>query len=139
MAKFKAKGVIVKAALTATPTTVVSQMADVSFDLGSRTLIDTTTHDSSVTKDYIDGGLRDTASLDISCLYDPADAVHEIIRAAHAAGTLVYVTLVLPDTGAATFVTSGFIQDFSVPGIGTSAELKMNFKFKAAGAETFTA
>lgn len=139
MAKFKAKGVIVKAALTATPTTTVDQQAEVTFNMGERTLIDVTTHDSTTTKDYIDSGLRDTAELEINCEYDPANAVHEIIRAAQAAGTLVYMTLVLPDTGAATWVMSGYILAFNVPGLGTDNSLRMNFKFKAAGADTFTA
>lgn len=139
MSKFKSKGVIVKAALTATPTTVVSQMADVSFDLGARALVETTTHDSSVTKDYTDSGLRDTVELDISCEYDPADAIHEIIRAAQAAGTLVYMSIVLPDTGAATWSMSGYITTFAIPSMGTGGSLKMNFKFKAAGSDSYTA
>lgn len=139
MAKHKAKGVIIKAALTATPTTLLSQEAEVSFNLGDRSLLDVTTHDSVTTKEYIDSGLRDTAELDVTCEYDPAGAVHEIVRAAQAAGTLVYMTLILPDTGAATFVMSGFVTSFNVPGLGTNTSLKMQFKFKAAGVETFTA
>lgn len=139
MAKFKAKGVVIKAALTATPTTLLSQEADVSFNVGDRSLIDVTTHDSVTTKDYIDSGLKDTAEIDVTCEWDPAGAVHEIIRAAHAVGTLVYLTLVLPDNGAATYAMSGTVLSFNVPGLGTGSSLKMQFKFKAHSVETFTA
>jgi hypothetical protein len=139
MAKFKAKGVVVKAALTATPTTTVDQAAEVSFGGGDRTLIDTTTHDSTTTKDYIDSGLRDTAEIDVTGEYDPANAVHEILRAAQAAGTLVYVTLVLPDTGAATIVMSGIVISFNVPSMTPGGSLKYSFRFKATTADTFTA
>lgn len=139
MAKFKAKGVIVKAALTATPTTLVDQAAEVGFTLGDRTLLDVSTHDSVKTKDYIDSGLRETVELDITVEHDPANAVHEIIRAAADAGTLVYLTLILPDTGAAQWAMSGFITSFNIPNLGVAGSLKMNFKFKAAGADTFAA
>lgn len=139
MAKFKAKGVVIKAALTATPTTLLTQEADVSFNIGDRSLIDVTTHDSTTTKDYIDSGLKETAELDITCEYDPAGTIHELIRAAHAAGTLVFLTLVLPDTGNAQWAMSGTVLSFNVPGLGTGSSLKMQFKFKAHGAETFSA
>lgn len=139
MAKFKAKGVIIKAALTSTPTTTVDQAADVSFNVGDRSLIDVTTHDSTTTKDYIDSGVRETAELDITCEYDPANAVHEIIRAAHGVGTLLYVTLILPDTGAAQWVMSGIVTSFNVPSASAGNSLKMQWKFKATSLDVFTA
>lgn len=138
MAKFKAKGVVIKAALTAAPTTVLAQMAEIAFDIGQRSLLDVTTHDSVTTKEYIDSGLRDTAELEVSSVYDPADAIHELIRAAAAAGTLVYMTLILPDTGNAQWAMSGFVTQFTVPNLGTNVDMKMNFKFKAAGPDTYT-
>lgn len=139
MAKTKAKGVIVKMATTSTPTTTLDQMAEVTFNSGSRSLIDTTTHDSATTMDYVDSGLRDTVELDISGEYDPANAVHEIARAAHDAGTLVYVTLILPDAGAATYVTSGYVTEWSVPAMTPRGSLKYSLKYKCAGVDTFTA
>ena len=139
MAKFKAKGVIVKAALTATPTTTVDQAAEVSFNTGDRQMIDVTTHDSTTVKDYIDSGLRESAELEITCEYDPANAIHEIIRAAHDVGTLVYVTLVLPDAGAATWVMSGIFTGFNIPAMAPGGSLKMNLKFKATSLDVFTA
>jgi hypothetical protein len=139
MAKFKSKGVVIKAALTETPTTLLTQEAEVSVNLGDRSLVDVTTHDDTVTKSYIDSGLRETAEVDVTCEYDPAGAVHEIIRDAHENGTVVYLTLILPDTGAATWAFSGIVTSFNIPSLGTDASLQMQFKFKATGAGTFTA
>lgn len=139
MAKSKAKGVVIKAALTATPTTLLSQEAEVGFNQGDRTLLDVTTHDSSVTKDYLDSGLRETAECEITCEYDPANTIHELIRAAAAAGTLVYLTMVLPDAGNAQWALSGIVLGFSLPPMTPGSSLKMSFKFKAIGADTFAA
>jgi hypothetical protein len=139
MAKFKAKGVVVKAAITATPTTTVSQSAEVSFNTGDRQLVDVTTHDSTTVKDYIDSGLRESAELDMTCEYDPADTVHEIVRAAHDVGTLLYVTLILPDAGNATWVMSGIVTSFNIPSLAPGGSLKMNIKFKATSLDVFTA
>ncbi len=139
MAKTKAKGVLVKMALTATPTTNYAQNAEVSFSQGDRTLVDVTTLDSVTTKEYLDSGLRDTCELDITSEYDPADTIHELARAAHAAGTLVFVTLVLPDAGAAQWAMSGIILSFGVPTLQSNGSLKNTIRFKATGVDTFAA
>jgi len=138
MAKYKAKGVIVKAGLSASPTAVASQMAEVSFNLGDRSLIDVTTHDTTNVKDYIDSGLRETPELDLTHVYDPDDAVHEIIRAAHAAGTLLYVTLILPNAGAAQWVLSGIVTSFNIPSAAPGGSLQMSWKFKATSVDSYT-
>jgi len=139
MAKTKAKGVTVKYGTAASPTDVLAQMAEVSFDQGARSPIDVTTHDSTTTKEYIDPGLRETASCEITVEYDPANAGHEAFRAAQSAGTLFYVTLVLPDAGAAQFAMSGYVTDCSLPTMTPSGSLKCTYSFKAASADTFTA
>lgn len=139
MAKIPALGAIVKYGASASPTTELAQVKSVSFDQGSREQIDTTTHDNTVSKEYQDAKLRDTASLEITILYDPANSGHEAVRAAHAAGTLYYITLVLPDSGAAQFALSGYFTDFSIAPLVTNGAIEATIRFKANAADTFTA
>lgn len=139
MAKIAALGAIVKYGASASPTTELAQVKSVSFEQGSREQIDMTTHDNTVTKEYKDAKLRDTASVEITILYDPANSGHEAIRAAHAAGTLYYITLVLPDTGAAQFAMSGYFTDFSISPLVTNGAIEATIRYKANAADTFTA
>jgi len=138
MAKISAKGAIIKHATTATPTVDLTQVRSISFNQGDREQIDTTTHDSTTTKEHVDSKLRETPTLEVTIIYDPAVAGHEAIRAAHAAGTLYYITLVLPDAGAAQWAMSGYITSFNIPAMTTNAALEATFSFKANVAETFT-
>ena len=139
MAKYPAKGVIVKYAATATPTTEVVNKAEVGIEDGERELIDSTTHENTTTKSYVDSGLRDTLGIPLRLLLDPADTIHELMRSHWAAGTLGYLTIVLPDTGAATWSGSGYITSYQVEGMTPKGELAVRIRFKYASAETFTA
>lgn len=140
MAKYAAKGVIVKFGLTATPTTTFPQLKTTGLDGGERQMINTTTHDDTVTFSYISAALRDTRGLPMEFLYDPSNATHEILRAAADAGTLVYATLVLPDAGSAQFAMSGYLTSFTIAGMDSETGLLMaSSAFKATGADTFTA
>jgi hypothetical protein len=82
--------------------------------------------------------LRDSCSLDITIEYDPANTGHEAVRAAHAAGTLYYFTLVLPDAGTAQWALSGYITSFNIPTMSVNGSLKATIGFKAITADTFT-
>lgn len=140
MAKYPAKGVIVKYAATATPTTEVTNKAEVGFEDGERELIPSTTHENTTVKTYLDSGLRDTFAVMLRLLLDPADTIHELMRNHHSAGTLGYLTLVLPDTGAAQWAMSGNITQFSVPTLNPeTGRLEADFTFKAVTVDTFTA
>jgi hypothetical protein len=90
--RIASKGAIAKYAATATPTNVIPGVRSVAVTVGSRAVIDSTCHDSTTTKEYIPAPLRDTNSVDITVAHDPANSHHEAIRAAHAAGTLHYLT-----------------------------------------------
>lgn len=138
MSKFSAKGWIAKVALTATPTNALGQMKTIGLNHGARKLVDVTTHDSSVTMDYIDSGLRDTPEIEINLEWDPDNTQHELIRAAHAAGTPVYMTVVAPNTGAAQWACLGIVTEASAPAKGPDGDLEWSFKYKATSAETFT-
>lgn len=139
MAKIAAKGAIVKTGSSATPTTNLAQVRSVALTVGERPMIDSTTHDSASTKDYIAAPLRDTNQLEIVIAYDPAAATHEEIRAAHAAGTKWYFTLVLPDAGAAQWAMSGFITGFSVPALNPDTGLiESTITYRADTVDTFT-
>jgi hypothetical protein len=137
--RIAAKGAIVKWALTATPTNVLPGVREVGITIGSRPMIDATAHDDSTTKSMVAAVLRDTNAVDVKLAYDPANAGHEAVRAAQAGGTLHYVTVVLPDVGAAEWAMSGYWTDFSVPALNPDTGLlEATAKFKAIAADTFT-
>lgn len=136
--KIPSFGVILKAAATATPTVSIPGLKDVSFGGGERAMIDSTTQDNTATKTYVPHPLRDVRSLEFNIAYDPADTVHERMRAAHAAKTLEYITVILPDAGAAAWAMSGYYTKFGLPSIGLDGLLESAIAFQAVSAETFT-
>lgn len=136
--KYSAKGAILKSGAAIHPTTTVGSLKSLVMDIGERTLLDTTTHDNSATKSYVDSGLKDTVSLDITVLADPGDTNHEALRAAHAAGTPWYLSVVTPDAGAALWEMLGIILNISVPAMNTDGLLEYTIKYKATAAETYT-
>jgi hypothetical protein len=136
--KYAAKGVVVKSGAAATPTTVLASVKSVMISVGDVSLVDVTTHDSTTTKDFVHPKLRDTLSADLTLVWDPAEATHEAIRAAHAAGTLWYLTFILPDAGAATYEASGYLIGFSIPALTPEGDLEVTLKFKAKSVETYT-
>lgn len=139
MAKIKAKGVILKYGDTSSPTTTIPQSAEVSLDLGAWDRTDITTHDTSgVTKVY-DTVLKEPASVEVNVMLDPADTAHAWLISSHAAGTLKYLTLVLPDAGGAEFALSGHVTALSISGLTPGGFVNAAFTFAAAGAHTFTA
>jgi len=133
------KGVIIKYATTATPTNVLGGVRSVQINGGERGMIEATCHDST-TREYIVAPLADTFGLTITVAHDPADTGHEAIRAAQAAGTLYYVTVVLPDAGAAQWALSGYFTGYTPAQTSpTDGLLECSFTFKANAAATFTA
>lgn len=140
MAKFKTKGWSIKIGVSAVPTTPITQLGDGTLDLGERdALINSTTHDTtSGIHEQLDPGFKGCASLAGEYLYDPADTVHEVVRAAHAAGTTLYVICTLPDTGTATFSFTVRVKSLSIP-FPVMGKLAINYSFEGLSAETFAA
>jgi predicted secreted protein len=140
MAKFRSKGFIILIGVAPAPTTPIPQLGDCSIDLGSRDdLIDVTTHDSAAgVREFLDNGYKTTMTISASMLWDPANAVQEVVRAAYEAGTTVYVICTIPDTGAATLSGSGRIKTFNVPE-PVQGRLEANWSYEGFGATTFTA
>lgn len=137
--KFTAKGAIAKYAATATPTTTIDNLLEVSITIGDRGMINATTHGSTTTKDYLAEPLRDTNEVSGKICYDPADTIHELMRNHQNAGTKGYLTIVLPDTGAAQWAMSGYITRFSVPTLNPeTGKLEADFTFKADTVDAFT-
>lgn len=136
--KMSAKGVMLKSGSAIHPSTVLGSLKSLVMDIGDRQLLDTTTHDNTSTKSYVDSGLKDTVSLDITVLADPGDTAHEALRAAHAAGTPWYLSVVTPDVGAALWEMLGIILNMSVPAMNTDGLLEYTIKYKATAAETYT-
>jgi hypothetical protein len=137
LVKISAKGLNIKHGTTASPSTLLTGVESVGINLGDVELIEVTTHDSTQ-REYVDSGLRDTPEIPIVLTYDPTDAGHEAIRAAHAARTLYYLTLTSPDTGAAAWACSGYFTRAEIPASGVRDALKLNLTYKVKSAETFT-
>jgi len=139
MAKYKTKGLIAKIAVTVTPTTPIVQLGDSSFELGERDgLINATTHDTTTgTHAFLDTGFKSPASFSGEILYDPADAIHEILRAAHAAGTTLYLVVVLPDSGSAEFAFPCRCRNLSMP-LPVTGKLVINVDLEGLEGTTFT-
>ncbi len=137
--KFKTKGLVAKIGITSPPSTAIVALGDSTLELGERdSLIQSTTHDSpSGTHEFLDPGYKAPASFSGEILYDPADTVHELIRAAHAAGTTLYLLLALPDTGNAEFLFGGRVRNLSLP-LPIMGKLVINVDFEGTGATTFT-
>jgi hypothetical protein len=133
------KGAIIKHGASATPTTTLAGVRSISVSDGARAMIDATCHDSATTKEYIPAPLRDTLGLTIVLAHDPADTGHEAIRAAYAAATPYYLTLVLPDAGAAQWALLGIITSFLSAQLNPDTGLlESTFTYKATASETFT-
>ena len=132
------KGVVIKHAATATPTVTLAGVRSVQVNGGERGVIESTCHDST-TREYISAPLADTFGLTITVAHDPADAGHEAIRAAQAAGTLYYFTLILPDAGTAQWAFSGYLTGFTPASLSPADGLmECSFTYKANAVATFT-
>lgn len=140
MAKFKTKGFTLLVGTPNPPTTALTQLGDGTLDLGERdAMINVTTHDTSAgTHEQLDPGFKACPSWSGEYLYDPADAVHEVVRAAHAAGTTLYFKGTLPDTGAAVFLFPCRVKSLSI-GLPVMGKLSASVTFEGLSAETFTA
>lgn len=133
------KGALIKHGATASPSTNLAGVRGVSVGDGQRQMIDATCHDSTTTTEYISAPLRDTQSLTVTLAHDPADTGHEAIRAAYAANTKYFITVVLPDVGAAQWAFSGYVTSFLPAQLNpTTGLLESTFTYKADSAETFT-
>lgn len=139
MAKIKAKGVILKYGDSASPSTTIPQHAEVSYDNGQWDRIDTTTHDTSgATKTYVTS-LKEPSAVTVRLMLDPADAAHAWLIAAADSGDVKYLTLVLPDGGAAQWALSGHVTNLSLGPLTPQGMIEANFTFSANASHTFTA
>ena len=139
MAKFKTKGFGLKLGASNPPTTAVTQLGDSTVDLGDRdAAINVTTHDTSGgVHELLDPGFKSPIKLSGEVLYDPADTVHEVLVAAHEAGTLLYFLATLPDTGAETFLAQCRVQSVSMP-LPVMGKLAINVVLEGMAATTRT-
>ncbi len=137
--KNAAKGAVVKYAATATPTTTVDNLRSCKPKPGAREMLNSTTHGSTTTKDYLRAPLRDTNEITFRFLWDPADTIHELLRSHHSAGTTGYLTAVMPDTGAAEWAMTGNITNFDPLDLDPETGLmEVECTFKATGPDTYT-
>lgn len=140
MAKYKSKGIVAKIGAANPPTTAIIQLGDGTLDLGEREgALDVTTHDNgSGTVELLDNGFKTPMSYQGEILWDPADAVHEVMRAAQEAGTALYFLLILTDAGAAQFLCPCRVKSISAP-LPVKGKLSANISVEGMGALTFTA
>jgi hypothetical protein len=138
MSKIKAKGVVLKYGDTASPTTTITQTAEVTFDNGNWDRAETTTHDSSGgTKTYVTT-LKEPSSVDVRVLLDPADTAHGWLIAAADSGAEKYLTMILPDAGAAQWAMIGHVTTLKTGALTPGGLIEASFTFASDQAHTFT-
>tara|TARA_R110000868_G_scaffold93805_1_gene259364 strand:+ start:2012 stop:2422 length:411 start_codon:yes stop_codon:yes gene_type:complete len=136
MAKFTSKGAILKVTVSSVLTTI-PQMGDVTFTPGAVERVDVTTHDSaSDTREFIQTW-KGAGSIGFTLKYDPANSVHEVLRAAQGGASIVF-NFILPDTGAATWSFSAHVTGFEI-GASVEGAIEATVSLETTGAITFTA
>lgn len=136
MSKVAAKGAIVKVTV-ASVLTAVPYMGDLTLSLGETERIDVTTHDSAGNAREFLQTWQGEGQLSFGIKYDPANAVHEALRAAHG-GAAIASSVVLPDAGAATFTFNANVTGFEITA-GVDGALEASITMKTTGAVTFAA
>lgn len=110
--------------------TLFGSATDVSLS-GSQDTYDTTTKDSSLYKEAIAG--RKSATLDVSCFWDEADAGQDIVRTAFFAGTNVYVKFYLRTaSGAVQYISDSIITSYA-PSSPNDDVSTMDISFQLTG------
>lgn len=138
MAKYAAKGAILKQDDGTSTFVAIANVGDVSFQHPQRERIDVTTHDSSGGfREYVDGVLGE-GTLSFPLVYDPANATHERLRASQVSGGNKNFQLILPDAGAAQFAFAALVTKFDI-NAGVNGRLEAQVELKTSGAITFTA
>lgn len=140
MAKYPAKGALVYFAAANPPTVLIGQMGDAEFDTGERDgLLDSTTHDTSLTRDKLDNTLKQPAKLSGDIIYDPAAVDHEGLRAQQESGASGYFCkVVLPDAGAAQWIFPARCAMFVI-GLPVADKMSAKISIEGKGANAFTA
>ena len=139
MSKIKAKGVILKYGDTVTPTTTIPQHAEVTFDNGSWDRAETTTHDTSGSTKTYSSTLKEPSSVDVRILLDPADTAHAWLIGAADSGADKYLTLILPDAGAAQWALLGNVTSLKIGALTPGGLIEASFTFSSSAAHTYTA
>ena len=136
MAKYSAKGTKLQVTISGVLTDIPA-LRDITLGVGQTDLLDATTHDSTGSFREFLNGFKDSDESTYTIVYDPANATHEFIRAAHGGAAVVFA-MVLPDAGAATFTFSALVRSFTV-NAPVDGVLEASFTLKPTGEVTFTA
>lgn len=139
MSKVKAKGVVLKYGDTASPSTTIAQHAEVSYDNGQWDRLETTTHDTSGSTKTYTTSLKEPSSVDVRVLLDPGLTDHAWLIAAADSGAEKYMTVILPDAGAAQWALVGHVTNLRIGPLTVSGHVEANFTFASSAAHTFTA
>lgn len=140
MSKYAAKGAIIEHGGAASGAASYSPIPQVkSFEVPSDQAdeIDVTTHDSAGGRKEFLNGLIDSPDFNLEIVYDPADSVHEALRAA-AGGDAQHIKITLP--GASSNHIHEFdalIKGFSTP-TPVDGALMSTVTLKRTGADTVT-
>jgi hypothetical protein len=118
------------------PTTPLTQVTDISPDLGATNMVDTTTI-SDGTK-TVAPGTHEGAEFGFTLNFDPSETSHATLLTNKAAKTRMSFGITTPDTGAAVFWANGYITTLTLSG-GVDSVLSASVSFKADSAYTFTA
>ena len=123
-------------AATVIPAVALTQITDISPDLGATNMVDTTTIGDGTKTNA--PGTHEAMEFSVTLNFDPAEASHATLLTNKAAKTRMTFGIITPDTGAAIFWANGYITTFSMSG-GVDSVLTASVTFKADSAYTFTA
>lgn len=137
MAKYAAKGAIIKYENPASTFNVIPAVGDFELDLGDTEEIDVTTHDSAGSYRETVNGFIAPAEISFPLVYDPADTHHAFLLTNHGGSALTF-QVILPDTGAGTFEFDAIIKGFRVSA-PVDGRLEATVSIKPTGAIVFTA
>lgn len=140
MSKYKTKGAQLLLDTVNPPVTQVGQLGDSSLELGDReALVDATTHDNTTgVTDMIDNGFKAPCKLTGTLIYDPADTVHESIRASQQSGAQLWAKLILANATSSSFLFQCRILKCTLP-LPVKGKMELQVEIEGIGAYTFTA
>ena len=137
MAKYAAKGAILKYENPASTFNVIPAVGDFELDLGDTEEIDVTTHDSTGSFRETVNGFKAPSEISFPLVFDPANTHHLYLQTNHGA-TAVTFQVILPDDGAATYEFDAIIKGFRVSA-PVDGRLEATVTVKPTGAISFSA
>lgn len=128
-------GTLLKVSISSVYTTVPEVMR-ISGPGARFDLVDVTSHDSGLFREYL-AGLADGDVIRAEANLRTSNVVHQFLRDANINATLISVKIVFPDTTQNTCTFAAYVQEYS-PEANVGEQIKGRFSFKMTGAPVWT-